>query len=250
VRVTVAGKIVAESTRALRLEEKGYPPVYYLPRSDADMSLARSDHALHLLSVQGRLHVLQHSHRRSEIGICRLDLRKPYEAVATLRTTWRFIPRGRCNRSDRLRTSPTHHPTHPQELNMPKTTPEQNKAIVLEAFDTLFNKRDYAQQNASGRRSTSSTARTSHRDAKGCSLSSARRQIRCAMKTNSSSQKATMSLRMAVSPEWEGPRPGLRPTLSDSKTVSWPSTGMYCRTKPHRKESVSGLPMFGTRFPS
>jgi predicted SnoaL-like aldol condensation-catalyzing enzyme len=26
---------------------------------------------------------------------------------------------------------------------MPKTTPEQNKAIVLEAFDLLFNKRDY-----------------------------------------------------------------------------------------------------------
>jgi predicted SnoaL-like aldol condensation-catalyzing enzyme len=27
---------------------------------------------------------------------------------------------------------------------MLKTTPERNKAIVLEAFDTLFNKRDYA----------------------------------------------------------------------------------------------------------
>ncbi|SDG39908.1 nuclear transport factor 2 family protein [Paraburkholderia phenazinium] len=27
---------------------------------------------------------------------------------------------------------------------MSKTTPEQNKALVLEAFDTLFNKRDYA----------------------------------------------------------------------------------------------------------
>jgi predicted SnoaL-like aldol condensation-catalyzing enzyme len=26
---------------------------------------------------------------------------------------------------------------------MPKTTPEQNKAFVLNAFDTLFNKRDY-----------------------------------------------------------------------------------------------------------
>jgi hypothetical protein len=39
VRVTVAGRIVAESTRALRLEEKGYPPVYYLPRDDADKSL-------------------------------------------------------------------------------------------------------------------------------------------------------------------------------------------------------------------
>jgi uncharacterized protein (DUF427 family) len=32
VRVTVAGKIVAESQRAFRLGEKGYPPVYYLPR--------------------------------------------------------------------------------------------------------------------------------------------------------------------------------------------------------------------------
>ena len=27
---------------------------------------------------------------------------------------------------------------------MAKTTPDQNKAIVLEAFDTLFNRRDYA----------------------------------------------------------------------------------------------------------
>jgi predicted SnoaL-like aldol condensation-catalyzing enzyme len=31
---------------------------------------------------------------------------------------------------------------------MPKTTPEQNKALVLEAFDTLFNRRDY---DAAGR---------------------------------------------------------------------------------------------------
>jgi predicted SnoaL-like aldol condensation-catalyzing enzyme len=28
-------------------------------------------------------------------------------------------------------------------IKMPKTTREQNKALVLEAFDTLFNKRDY-----------------------------------------------------------------------------------------------------------
>ena len=27
---------------------------------------------------------------------------------------------------------------------MPKSAPEQNKAFVLEAFETLFNKRDYA----------------------------------------------------------------------------------------------------------
>ena len=45
VRITVAGKIIAESARALRPEEKGYPPVYYLPRDDADMSLlVRTNH--------------------------------------------------------------------------------------------------------------------------------------------------------------------------------------------------------------
>ena len=31
-----------------------------------------------------------------------------------------------------------------KETGMNKTTPEQNKAFVLEAFDVLFNKRDYA----------------------------------------------------------------------------------------------------------
>jgi predicted SnoaL-like aldol condensation-catalyzing enzyme len=29
-------------------------------------------------------------------------------------------------------------------MKMPKTTPEQNKALVLKSFDTLFNQRDYA----------------------------------------------------------------------------------------------------------
>jgi predicted SnoaL-like aldol condensation-catalyzing enzyme len=29
------------------------------------------------------------------------------------------------------------------EIKMTKTTPEQNKTLVLEAFETLFNKRDY-----------------------------------------------------------------------------------------------------------
>ena len=48
VRVSVAGRIVAESTRALCLKEKGYSPVYYLPRSDADMSLlVRTTHYTH-----------------------------------------------------------------------------------------------------------------------------------------------------------------------------------------------------------
>ena len=32
----------------------------------------------------------------------------------------------------------------PQMAEITKTTPEQNRALVMEAFDALFNKRDYA----------------------------------------------------------------------------------------------------------
>lgn len=46
VTVTVSGKPVATSSRALLLKEASYPGVIYIPREDADMSLLqRSDHA-------------------------------------------------------------------------------------------------------------------------------------------------------------------------------------------------------------
>ncbi|MBE7202521.1 MAG: DUF427 domain-containing protein [Parafilimonas terrae] len=46
VTVTVAGRTVANSDRALVLKEASYPPAIYIPREDADMSLLeRSDHA-------------------------------------------------------------------------------------------------------------------------------------------------------------------------------------------------------------
>jgi uncharacterized protein (DUF427 family) len=45
VRVTVAGRVVADSRGALTLRESDYPAVYYVPRSDVDMSLLeRTDH--------------------------------------------------------------------------------------------------------------------------------------------------------------------------------------------------------------
>ena len=60
---------------------------------------------------------------------------------------------------------------------MPKTTPEQNKFLVLKAFDTLFNMHAMRPQNDSGRRPTFSTAHISHPDAPVCSiLSRASRQ--------------------------------------------------------------------------
>ena len=48
VRVTFAGKVIADSTRALTLTEAGYKPVQYIPREDADMALLQSTtHASH-----------------------------------------------------------------------------------------------------------------------------------------------------------------------------------------------------------
>jgi uncharacterized protein (DUF427 family) len=44
--VRVAGKVVVDTRGALILREASYPPVLYLPRSDADLSLLqRTDHA-------------------------------------------------------------------------------------------------------------------------------------------------------------------------------------------------------------
>jgi uncharacterized protein (DUF427 family) len=48
VRVSFAGQLVADTTRALILEEAGYAPVFYIPRDDADMSaFTRSEHRTH-----------------------------------------------------------------------------------------------------------------------------------------------------------------------------------------------------------
>jgi uncharacterized protein (DUF427 family) len=44
VRVTIAGRVVADTKCALTLRESDYPPVQYVPRDDVDMSLLeRSD---------------------------------------------------------------------------------------------------------------------------------------------------------------------------------------------------------------
>jgi uncharacterized protein (DUF427 family) len=48
VRVTFNGMVIADSTRALALQEASYKPVFYLPREDAQMALCqRTDHSTH-----------------------------------------------------------------------------------------------------------------------------------------------------------------------------------------------------------
>jgi len=92
VRVTVDGRIVAESRRALRLEEKGYPPVYYLPRSDADMSLlVRTTHYTYC-PYKGDC-----TYYSIPIGGPKLEYavwtyERPYEAVADVQEHLAFYP--------------------------------------------------------------------------------------------------------------------------------------------------------------
>ena len=84
VRVTVAGRIVAESKRALRLEEKGYPPVYYLPRDDADMSLlVRTKHYTYCpYKGDCSYYSIPIGGTKSEYAVWTYE--RPYEAVADI----------------------------------------------------------------------------------------------------------------------------------------------------------------------
>jgi hypothetical protein len=58
---------------------------------------------------------------------------------------------------------------------------EKNKAIVLEAFDTLFNKRDYTAAERFWSPTTFNTAPISSRDETGSSTSSRSRRRRSSM---------------------------------------------------------------------
>jgi len=92
VRVTVAGRIVAESTRTLRLEEKGYPPVYYLPRSDADISLlVRTTHYTYCpYKGDCTYYSIPVGEARSEFAVWTYE--KPHEAVTEIKERLAFYP--------------------------------------------------------------------------------------------------------------------------------------------------------------
>ena len=92
VRVTVAGRIVAESTRALRLEEMGHLRVYYLPRSDADMSLlVRTTHCTYCpYKGDCTYYSIPIGGPKSENAVWTYE--KPHEAVASIREYLAFYP--------------------------------------------------------------------------------------------------------------------------------------------------------------
>ena len=92
VRVTVAGKVVAQSSHALCLEEKGYPPVYYIPRDDADMSLlVRTTHYTYCpYKGDCTYFSIPIGGSKSEFAVWTYE--DPYESVAIIKDYLAFYP--------------------------------------------------------------------------------------------------------------------------------------------------------------
>lgn len=92
VRVTVAGRVVAKTTRALKLEEQGFSPVLYVPREDADMSLlTRTTHYTYCpYKGDCTYYSIPLGGAKSEFAVWTYE--QPYEAVAIIRDHLAFYP--------------------------------------------------------------------------------------------------------------------------------------------------------------
>jgi hypothetical protein len=125
---------------------------------------------------------------------------------------------------------------HRMEGNMTKATPVQNKALVLEAFDTLFNKRDY--EAAARFWSNTYIQHSAHiepgREGLFNLVRSAPDSLRYEhqlMNISSSSLRATTSSFMGASQAMAGLPPGSPPMLSGWRMAALPNIGMSCKTK-------------------
>lgn len=92
VRVIFAGRTIADTTRALALTEARYPPVYYIPREDADMALLtrtaqashcpyKGDASYFTIAIEGRT---------AENAVWSYE--QPYPAVAAIKDHLAFYP--------------------------------------------------------------------------------------------------------------------------------------------------------------
>ncbi|HEX9463609.1 MAG TPA: DUF427 domain-containing protein [Alphaproteobacteria bacterium] len=98
VRVTLGGKVVAETSRALTLKEASYPAVQYIPREDADMSLfTRTDHSTHCpYKGDASYYTLRAGDKSAENAVWSYET--PFPAMAQIKDHLAFYP----NRVDKI----------------------------------------------------------------------------------------------------------------------------------------------------
>ena len=101
VRVSFAGRVVAETSRALTLKEASYPGVQYIPREDADMTLfVRTDHGTHCpYKGDAAYYSLKVDGRTAENAVWSYET--PYPAMAEIKGYLAFYP----NRVDKIEES-------------------------------------------------------------------------------------------------------------------------------------------------
>ena len=97
-RVTFAGQVVAETSRALTLQEASYPPVQYIPREDADAALLkRTERSTHCpYKGDASYYSIEAGGRRAENAIWSYEA--PFPAMAEIAGHLAFYP----DRVDRI----------------------------------------------------------------------------------------------------------------------------------------------------
>jgi len=98
VRVSFAGKTIAETANALTLKEASYPPVFYIPRADADMSaLTPTAHHTHCpYKGDASYFTIAVGGRTAENAVWSYE--QPFPAVAEIKEYLAFYP----NRVDKI----------------------------------------------------------------------------------------------------------------------------------------------------
>lgn len=90
--VTVADKVIADTQRALTLQEASYPAVQYIPRADVDMAaLTRSQHMTYCpYKGEASYYSIPAGGDRSVNAVWTYET--PYEAVAQIKDYLAFYP--------------------------------------------------------------------------------------------------------------------------------------------------------------
>src|SRR5262249_15437742 len=92
VRVTFAGRVIANTTGSLTLKEASYKPVFYIPRTDADMRLLkRTDHQTHCpYKGEASYFTIVADGRSAENAVWSYE--HPFPAVGEIREYLAFYP--------------------------------------------------------------------------------------------------------------------------------------------------------------
>ena len=102
VRVTFAGRVIADTTRAVTLREASYKPVFYIPRADAEMSLLKAtEHRTHCpYKGDATYFTIDAGGRSAENAVWSYE--QPFPAMAGIKGYLAFYP----NRVDTIEESP------------------------------------------------------------------------------------------------------------------------------------------------